>query len=188
MSAADPTEATWTRYVENDPPHFVFAIGRWGPWRFWQGFDQGVLWTEDEMQAVDEVMRRIARIDQSTWTFRKFDFESGDRLAKYDVSKQSQSGYCVQADTFDDLLTRLELLAFGFSIRSENETCKWCDYPRKPDVELFHHVEAEHPEELARLRAEHQERIDFTRNYFRRRAATYHPDIDGPREPRRYIL
>jgi hypothetical protein len=199
MAFVGPTEATWIRHTEDDPSgHFIFACGKFGRWRFWQKFDT-VEWTEEEMLAVDNLFLRCCYVDRPDWTFRKFNVADGNRPALYDASPRS-GGPRFQSQSLPEFLARLEagfieIHLYG-GLGTGHRHCDVCKAEVKSKNvsfgmavwELIPHYEAEHPEEIAKIRAEQLARMEANRDYYRRRDATYHPELDGPRESRYFIL
>ncbi len=181
-----PTEETWQRAEIVEGTDFRFALGKYGPYKFWMR-PGGNEWSEEEMLQVDELMRRACDVDRMHWMFTRFTDDHHTCHFSADPPRSRAPFY--QSQTLEEFLARVEthFTAFDMGLRNwkgKPETCKWCDAQVRGDGapegllkwQLLKHVEAEHPEELERLR-----------DYYRRRDQ-WHAEIDDGREPRKFIL
>jgi hypothetical protein len=197
MSHRGLTEATWQRVEITEGPNFRFALGKYGPWRFWQR-EGGNEWSESEMLAVDELMRRACDIDRGHWMFTRF--VDNEHTCHFSADPPRAQAPFYQSQTLAEFLLRIETHfgAFDMGLRNwtaKPETCKWCDVPVRSEGapegllkwQLLKHVEDEHPEELAAIRSARLEELERLRDYYRRRDQ-WHAEIDDGREPRKFIL
>jgi hypothetical protein len=196
---SDPTEATWTRTTTQEGAFYAYAHGKFGNWRFRQQTDGHNCWTEEEMLRVDDLMRRVCYVDRARWHFTRFTEDGFTCHFSADAPSWQYPG--LQSDTLDEFLARLEMYFLDGAVRKygykeKPTTCQWCEAKVQDDsdregmtkVDLLRHAEREHPEELEKVRAEQLARMETLRGYYRRRDETYHPELDGPREPRTFIL
>lgn len=196
MGYQGPDEATWQRAEIVEGSDFHFALGKFGPYKFWMR-PNGNVWTEEEMLAVDELMRRACDVDRMHWTFTRF--RDDDHTCHFSADPPRAQAPFYQSQTFTEFLARVEshFTYADMGLRNwqaKPETCKWCDVQVRTDAvpegllkwQLLKHVEAEHPEEIATIRATRLEELEQLRGYYRRRDQ-WHAEIDD-RGPRKFIL
>lgn len=177
----------WTRTVDHSfGDDTQYLRGRYGHWTYQQftshtGAEHR--FTEDEMQAIDALMRRVCDVDRSGWQFMvRREGDPGWSVYGFQASHPRMEGWGYHAETLGDFLRVLELRFLDGKFRRwvaspHVHACPWCDRPiedayRRPDMlAQLKHCEDAHPDETAAVRAEREAELERLRDYYRRNRA-----------------